>query len=678
MLSLAAYCGYCFALNTNQCAYSPVDIFATSRTVELGTNAVPKSLPQDSPACFASSFQCQEERGTSYVLPGLYASARPSESSLATASNVSDDTRITITPNWNATVLNVSQPVINVDPEEINHAQTIDKKELSIESSQQPGKLFLSFGEWKRIRFGKIEDVRSKRKSSQPIRGNGRQQQMIDSIDGVFSDDFGSMFEGFADKAEHNVYAEGEYIAPSRPSHWEPAKEAKAKKNTNAPIKTLNERSNYASTDCAATVRAANIGAKRANTILYESKDQYMLNKCSADKYVIIKLCEEIMIDTIVLANFEFFSSTFKDFRVYVADRYPTVEWKFLGQWQAKNTRDLQVFKVEDRFGWPQYMKIEFLTHYGQEYYCPLSLVRVHGLPMFELYNLYESDTLSGEGEQTNLMEEDILWPSEIRQEIIKPTSDMSKLPEPLFDDENRQKEEAVQIPRPIAVVQDEIITSSRTSNIQTATVDDWASKQPSVSDTSIQRSEQTMIASIALPYPSVPDTKRSDNEPDPSTVTLKYESRQETSMTLHAEVSRSAQISSSVSTPSVFATTTDTAFSTGQSKENNSISEEERANSPKPIPNVHSKEANTQESIYKTIMKRLNALELNMTLSQRYMDEQNKMLNDVFMDMETRHQEQLLLLIGHLNETASTRIENMERNGGEDEYLGRTGEAKD
>jgi hypothetical protein len=76
---------------------------------------------------------------------------------------------------------------------------------------------------------------------------------------------------------------------------------------------------------------------------LFESKDQYLLNKCSADKFVIINLCEEILIDTIVLANFEFFSSTFKDFRVYVANTYPTKDWQLLGQWQAKNTRDLQV-----------------------------------------------------------------------------------------------------------------------------------------------------------------------------------------------------------------------------------------------------------------------------------------------------------------------------------------------
>lgn len=80
----------------------------------------------------------------------------------------------------------------------------------------------------------------------------------------------------------------------------------------------------------------------------------------------------------------------------------------------------------------------------------------------------------------------------------------------------------------------------------------------------------------------------------------------------------------------------------------------------PKVMPNSHNKEPATQESIYKIIMKRLNALEANATLSQRYLDEQNNMLNDVFTEMERRHQDQLILVLDRLNETASSRIDSM------------------
>ena len=91
---------------------------------------------------------------------------------------------------------------------------------------------------------------------------------------------------------------------------------------------------------------AANLEATAHTSILIGNKDQYMLNKCSASKFVEVELCEDILVDTIVLANFEFFSSMFKDFRVYVSDRYPPREsgWKLLGQFTGQNVRDFQVY----------------------------------------------------------------------------------------------------------------------------------------------------------------------------------------------------------------------------------------------------------------------------------------------------------------------------------------------
>lgn len=67
-------------------------------------------------------------------------------------------------------------------------------------------------------------------------------------------------------------------------------------------------------------------------------------------------------------------------------------------------------------------------------------------------------------------------------------------------------------------------------------------------------------------------------------------------------------------------------------------------------------------ESIYKTIMTRILNLEQNATLSQRYLDDQNRMLNEVFETMEQKHREQLLQLVGQLNSTASLRIDTMKR----------------
>jgi hypothetical protein len=60
--------------------------------------------------------------------------------------------------------------------------------------------------------------------------------------------------------------------------------------------------------------------------------------------------------------------------------------------------------------------------------------------------------------------------------------------------------------------------------------------------------------------------------------------------------------------------------------------------------------------------MTRILNLEQNATLSQRYLDDQNRMLNEVFETMEQKHREQLLQLVGQLNSTASLRIDTMKR----------------
>ncbi|RKO88699.1 SUN domain-containing protein, partial [Blyttiomyces helicus] len=81
-----------------------------------------------------------------------------------------------------------------------------------------------------------------------------------------------------------------------------------------------------------------------ATSILLNNKDQYMLNQCDGEKFVVVELCDEIKVDTIMLANFEFFSSMFRDFRVYASDRYPPKQggWTLIAARRARNVRDQQ------------------------------------------------------------------------------------------------------------------------------------------------------------------------------------------------------------------------------------------------------------------------------------------------------------------------------------------------
>ncbi|KAF2086873.1 hypothetical protein K490DRAFT_43332 [Saccharata proteae CBS 121410] len=175
--------------------------------------------------------------------------------------------------------------------------------------------------------------------------------------------------------------------------------------------KTCKERFNYASFDCAATVLKTNPQCKSSSSVLVENKDSYMINECGAqNKFVIVELCDDILVDTIVLANFEFFSSQFRVFRVSVSDRYPVKleRWKELGVFEARNSRDIQSFLVENPLIWARYLRIEFLSHYGNEYYCPVSLLRVHGTTMMEEFR-HQEEAARGEDD----MEEPDTAPAE-------------------------------------------------------------------------------------------------------------------------------------------------------------------------------------------------------------------------------------------------------------------------
>lgn len=166
--------------------------------------------------------------------------------------------------------------------------------------------------------------------------------------------------------------------------------------------KKYKDRFNYASIDCAATILKTNKEAKGAHNILLENKDSYMLNKCSAPKkFVIVELCQDILVDTVAIGTYEFFSSMFKDIRISVADRYPVPEqeWTVLGEFEAKSVRDLQYFQIKNPKIWARYIRVEFISHWGHEFYCPVSVLRVYGTTMMDEYK----KTGQGTTKKTNL-----------------------------------------------------------------------------------------------------------------------------------------------------------------------------------------------------------------------------------------------------------------------------------
>nr|KYP43726.1 Uncharacterized protein slp1 [Cajanus cajan] len=141
---------------------------------------------------------------------------------------------------------------------------------------------------------------------------------------------------------------------------------------------------NYASASKGAKVLGSNKEAKGASNILSRDKDKYLRNPCSAEeKFVIIELSEETLVDTIEIANFEHHSSNLKAFELLGSLSFPTDVWVFLGNFTASNVRHAQRFVLQEP-KWVRYLKLNLQSHYGSEFYCTLSVFEVYGVDAVE------------------------------------------------------------------------------------------------------------------------------------------------------------------------------------------------------------------------------------------------------------------------------------------------------
>ncbi|XP_050818948.1 SUN domain-containing ossification factor isoform X2 [Gopherus flavomarginatus] len=172
--------------------------------------------------------------------------------------------------------------------------------------------------------------------------------------------------------------------------------------------KVQKNRNNYASVECGAKILAANPEAKSTSAILIENMDLYMLNPCSTKIWFVIELCEPIQVKQLDIANHELFSSTPKDFLVSISDRYPTNKWIKLGTFHARDERIVQSFPLDEQM-YAKYVKVELVSHFGSEHFCPLSLIRVFGTSMVEEYE--EIADSQYQSERQELFDEDYDYP---------------------------------------------------------------------------------------------------------------------------------------------------------------------------------------------------------------------------------------------------------------------------
>uniref|UniRef100_A0A671MZX6 SUN domain-containing ossification factor n=1 Tax=Sinocyclocheilus anshuiensis TaxID=1608454 RepID=A0A671MZX6_9TELE len=206
------------------------------------------------------------------------------------------------------------------------------------------------------------------------------------------------------------------------------------------PVKKVqkNFKNNYASVECGAKILSANNEAKSTSAILMENMDLYMLNPCSTKIWFVIELCEPIQVKQLDIANFELFSSTPKDFLVSISDRYPTNKWIKLGTFHARDERTVQSFPLDEQLYakyvkmFIKYIKVELLSHFGSEHFCPLSLIRVFGTSMVEEYDeIADSQYTSERAEYLDEDYGEIISLNDLKDDLEVPVPEAPSEPPP-------------------------------------------------------------------------------------------------------------------------------------------------------------------------------------------------------------------------------------------------------
>lgn len=436
--------------------------------------------------------------------------------------------------------------------------------------------------------------------------------------------------------------------------------------------KTCKERFNYASFDAGATVLKTHHGAKNSKAILVENKDTYMLSKCAtANKFLIVELSEDIWIDTLVLASYEFFSSMIRTFRVSVSDKYPVKmeKWKDLGTYEARNSREIQAFLIENPQIWARYIRIEFLTHYGNEFYCPLSLVRVHGTRMLESWKEAESIGDGEEGEEGEESPEERLIPDAIAEPVKEEERLRAELKEAQAIIHEILKTAEVTAENSSHLSPEELFEQRSVSNATSR----WASPHvaemfPSASGAAVPdtcamsdylatKSDSPLTSMITISSSTAEPTDMPTTAPNPpgtgtpvapmvpSTVHTKDASTSEHVSPATASPSHSSQISSDMR-EFISSITSRLQNSTTTHKSKTSTT----ASASSALPTI-------QESFFKAVSRRLQLLETNSTLSLKYIEEQSRILREAFSKVEKKQLQKTTTFLDTLNNTVLAEL---------------------
>ncbi|KAK3504923.1 UNC-like C-terminal-domain-containing protein [Neurospora crassa] len=697
----------------------------------LGLHAVAAALPESASVC--------ESRTVNYITHTLPQQCLRTAWTTPTAvtSAVAADTTSSEVPSNETAAPAQANETQQQHPDQLKpsaeHTQEQTKEEQ--EDEDLAASTFMSFEEWKEMML---------RKSGDPANTKGGQKQPAQQRTGGEHDQNGPS----SDTDNHRPGDDGE-----NPLNFDALSE-KVSELTSSPLgdpstdygsdkartddqvvhedgktqyyrskdagKTCKERFSYSSFDAGAIVKKTSPGAKNAKAILVENKDSYMLLECHAkSKFVIVQLSDDILVDTVVLANFEFFSSMIRQFKVSVSDRYPVKldKWVELGTFEARNSRDIQAFSVEHPQIYTKYIRIEFLSHYGNEYYCPVSLLRVHGTRMLDTWKEPddrhddEQETIEAPPVQEQLPQTP--EPEQPSPQVGQPSVASEPAPSTVteLEEKTHQETEPVQAvelgftPWEPVFYRDfslEICDlRSRTTGQSTAISPEADNKQGRNSDTAKEQAStgsavhETLVPKassaaskhqeIAKAQPASSAASHTSVPPQVSGTTTGSPSNKGPLSRSNTASNETAPSVSPAAKPSGSSNNTAGTTSRSDSKDNGNNASANAGTGGSPVNNSSQNNKNNQsrkpasgaghggsptssappsptvqESFFKTVHKRLTHLESNTSLSLQYIEQQSRFLQDVLSKLERRQLTRVDTFLDTLNKTVLTELRNV------------------
>ncbi|KAJ9100767.1 hypothetical protein QFC19_005506 [Naganishia cerealis] len=396
-------------------------------------------------------------------------------------------------------------------------------------------------------------------------------------------------------------------------------------------------RYNYASPDCSARIHSASPQSQHASSVLHKSKDRYMLTPCSAkEHWVIIELCDDIRIEAVEIGMFEFFSGIVKEVKLSIggADDDEEVQdedksaWQEVGSFIGKSVRGTQTFTLDHPTSFQRFIRLDFPTHYGNEYYCPVSSIKVYGMNQMEAFKWESRRQKEAEMNRKRLEEnakralETVTIAGTILPQV--PPSRSSHAAENTTESAvagsstHKSMEVVSATPAagsgqaagstPLTSISDATVAHAAT---QATTLETFDTGGPLPTGTSSMHDIGRQAIDTKMISPSLPVSNI--NVPPPTTTSLSP-SPKGASNTLPDSLSEAS--SSVLLTDDVLPNAPK--YSTSQPA----------------IPRQEVR-ADSSESIYAYIIRRLNALEANSTLGMMYMEEQTKATRGILQRLE-------------------------------------------